>query len=261
MTDETLNALLREHKDDYLRECGDGGGSADGFLEFAAARAKQNPRPFLAALAVDVWNEAPLPNRWQALVESADQLDGDPQGEVQALQRALSRFPQPQFPVIEDYEGYAVHELLCCLLRNRRGGIVGVSREALSQVLYVFKAAVSRDKQKENGVSGAMAELDHVMRQSRPQLPRDRLVNIRVIGRAEEFADDVVPAYGEISAGCGPNVGEDYAVGCMWPVVVKSKLDVTDADLVQHLRDLADLIESRKDDRPAVADLLNEIPA
>ncbi len=30
----------------------------------------------------------------------------------------------------------------------------------------------------------------------------------------------------------------------MWPVVVKVKLHVVEGDLIQHLRDLADVIES-----------------
>ena len=65
---------------------------------------------------------------------------------------------------------------------------------------------------------------------------------IYVLGRADQHADSMVPSYGQISAGCGPNIGEDFA-DTMWPVVVKFKPSVTRADLVQHLRDLADNIE------------------
>ena len=66
------------------------------------------------------------------------------------------------------------------------------------------------------------------------------------IGRAERFADSMVPAYGKISSGCGGGGEpvEDFAV-CMWPVIVKVKPDVPDDDLIQHLRDLADLVEGR----------------
>ncbi len=70
-------------------------------------------------------------------------------------------------------------------------------------------------------------------------------VVIYQIGRADCFADSMTPAYGKISAGCGGPGGdprEDFAV-CIWPVIVKVKPDVSDEDLVQHLRDLADLIK------------------
>ncbi len=66
-------------------------------------------------------------------------------------------------------------------------------------------------------------------------------VLIYVLGRAEENADSVVPNYGAISAGCGPNRGEDFSKA-RWPVVVKVKPGVPDGDLIQHLRDLADNI-------------------
>ncbi len=66
---------------------------------------------------------------------------------------------------------------------------------------------------------------------------------IYVLGRADEHADSIVPSYGQISAGCGGNVGEDFAETA-WPVVVKVKPHVTEGDLIQHLRDLADVIES-----------------
>ena len=261
MTDAALNALLREHKDDYLDKCGTEGGTEDGFVEFVKEAWRRNPKPFLTAILIDVWNE-PEPDRWQVLADSACLLDGVPETEAAALRYALTRFPQPQFAVTDDPEGYAVHELLCSLLRNRRGGIVGVSREALFKVLYVFKSHVSPDKQERNGVVGAVAELDRVMHQGRPQLPCDRLVNIYVVDRADKAADCVVPGYGKISAGCGPNVGEDYAVGCAWPVVIKVKLDVPNSQLVQHLRDLADHIEDAGGAtfHPGMAGLPDEIP-
>ena len=71
---------------------------------------------------------------------------------------------------------------------------------------------------------------------------------IYVLGRADDHADSIVPSYGQISAGCGPNENEDFA-DTIWPVVVKVKDHVTEGDLIQHLRDLADLIESNRDRR------------
>ena len=65
---------------------------------------------------------------------------------------------------------------------------------------------------------------------------------IYVLGRAEQFADSIIHGYGQITAGCGPNLREDFA-RTMWPVVVKIKPTVTEQDLIQHLRDLADLID------------------
>ncbi len=65
---------------------------------------------------------------------------------------------------------------------------------------------------------------------------------IYMLGRADRFADSVVHGYGQISAGCGPNLREDFA-DTIWPVVVKVKPTVTESDLTQHLRDLADVIE------------------
>ncbi len=65
---------------------------------------------------------------------------------------------------------------------------------------------------------------------------------VYVLGRAEQFADSMIPSYGQITAGCGPNLGEDFT-RTMWPVVVKIKPTVTEQDLIQHLRDLADLID------------------
>ncbi len=64
-------------------------------------------------------------------------------------------------------------------------------------------------------------------------------VQIYVLGRADEHADSVVPSFGKISAGCGPNIGEDFAE-TRWPVVVKVKTHVGKTELAQHLRDLAD---------------------
>ncbi len=64
---------------------------------------------------------------------------------------------------------------------------------------------------------------------------------IYVMGRADEHADSIVPSYGQISAGCGPNLREDFAE-TRWPMIVKVKPYVTENDLIQHLRDLADLI-------------------
>ena len=63
---------------------------------------------------------------------------------------------------------------------------------------------------------------------------------IYVLAGAEQ-ADSCVPRHGE-TAICGPNLGEDFA-NTRWPVVVKVKLGVSDLDLVNRLRDLADVIE------------------
>ena len=65
---------------------------------------------------------------------------------------------------------------------------------------------------------------------------------IHVIGRADEYADSIVGGYGQISAGCGPSLGEDFSE-TIWPVVVKVKPHVTEGDLIQHLRDLAGSLE------------------
>ena len=80
---------------------------------------------------------------------------------------------------------------------------------------------------------------------------------IYVVGTARDSADSIVPAFGEISAGCGPNLREDFAK-CKWPVVVKVKTGVPSQQLVQHLRDLADLIE-RYPDRRSKADDLDDV--
>ncbi len=65
---------------------------------------------------------------------------------------------------------------------------------------------------------------------------------IYMLGRADGFADSVVPSYGQISAGLGPSPNQDFA-DTIWPVIVKVKPAVTEGDLIQHLRDLADAIE------------------
>ena len=66
---------------------------------------------------------------------------------------------------------------------------------------------------------------------------------IYMIGHADRFADSVIGKYGQISAGCGGTFVEDFAK-TRWPVVVKAKPDVIEGDLIQHLRDLADLLEN-----------------
>lgn len=69
---------------------------------------------------------------------------------------------------------------------------------------------------------------------------------IHVIGRADEFkADSIVGSYGQISAGCGPSLGEDFSE-TIWPVVIKVLPHVVEGDLIQHLRDLADLLEKHR---------------
>ena len=73
---------------------------------------------------------------------------------------------------------------------------------------------------------------------------RGDMVNIYVLGRADKHADSMIPSYGRISAGCGPNIGEDFAE-TRWPVVVKVELGVPDEELAQHLRDLADSIRRK----------------
>lgn len=74
---------------------------------------------------------------------------------------------------------------------------------------------------------------------------------IFVLGRADRHADSLIGSYGKISAGCGPNLNEDFAV-TNWPVVVKVKPTILGSDLIQHLRDLADSIESHQGFRYAV---------
>ena len=77
---------------------------------------------------------------------------------------------------------------------------------------------------------------------------------IYMLGRADEYADSVVPGYGQISAGLGPSPNEDFA-DTNWPVIVKVKPTVTESDLIQHLRDLADVIEQHpRDPERYVAD-------
>lgn len=84
------------------------------------------------------------------------------------------------------------------------------------------------------------AQSANVSRRSVPG--KGEQVMIHVLGRADEHADCMVGQFGEISAGCGPMLGEDFAV-TGWPVVVKAKQTVSNKDLVQHLRDLAKSIK------------------
>ncbi len=93
----------------------------------------------------------------------------------------------------------------------------------------------------------------------RSEFGKGEKVWIYVLGPASEFADGIVPAFGKISAGCGPNLGEDFA-NCIWPVVVKVKTSIPDQKLVQHLRDLADSIERRPEPRPNADDLPDDTP-
>ena len=65
---------------------------------------------------------------------------------------------------------------------------------------------------------------------------------IHVIGRADKYADGLVGSYGQISAGCGPSLGEDFSE-TIWSVVIKVLPHVVGGDLIQHLRDLADSLE------------------
>ncbi len=105
---------------------------------------------------------------------------------------------------------------------------------------------ISQDTTKGRGESG----------QDRSEFGKGEKVWIYVLGLASEFADSIVPAFGKISAGCGPNLGEDFAK-CIWPVVIKIKTGIPDQKLVQHLRDLADSIERRPEPRPNPDDLDN----
>ncbi len=88
----------------------------------------------------------------------------------------------------------------------------------------------------------------------RSKFGKGEKVWIYVLGLASRFADSVVPAFGEISGGCGPSLRTDFAK-CMWPVVIKVKTGIPDQQLVQHLRDVADLIERRPGRRSDDADL------
>ncbi len=72
---------------------------------------------------------------------------------------------------------------------------------------------------------------------------------IYVVGIARDDADGGVPAFGKISAGCGPKLREDFAK-CTWPVVVKVKTGVPNQQLAQNLRDLADSVDGQSEPRP-----------
>ncbi len=87
-------------------------------------------------------------------------------------------------------------------------------------------------------------EVNLVSGPKRTKPGQGNMVQIYVMGPADKHADSIVPCFGRISAGCGPNVGEDFS-DTMWPVVVKVKLDVPKRELAQHLRDLADTITGR----------------
>jgi len=66
---------------------------------------------------------------------------------------------------------------------------------------------------------------------------------IYVLGAAKDFCDDVIgPSRPDGNTALCGSVGEDFA-NTRWPVVVKAKPEVTQEDLVEHLRDLADAIE------------------
>lgn len=57
-------------------------------------------------------------DRWQVLADMAYLLDGKPSGETHCISTALGHFPSPESPE-QDFEGYAVHQLLSNLLRNQ----------------------------------------------------------------------------------------------------------------------------------------------
>ena len=67
------------------------------------------------------------------------------------------------------------------------------------------------------------------------------MIGIYLLGPAtEEFCDNYVGVHGQ-TAICG-SIGEDFA-NTAWPIVVKVKAEVTQAELSRHLRDLADAID------------------
>jgi hypothetical protein len=152
-------------------------------------------------------------DRWQVLADTAYALDDESlDAEVEHLARALKAFPEPA----KSYQDYAVNSLLARLLRNRQNESERRSRA--------------------------------MPRRSEPG--KGERVIIHVLGRADEHADCMVGQFGEISAGCGPMLGEDFAV-TGWPVVVKAKQTVSNKDLVQHLRDLAKSIKKFGTGSPA----------
>ena len=94
---------------------------------------------------------------------------------------------------------------------------------------------------------------------SRSEPGAGEIIQVYVLGRADQHADSVVPVYGKISAGCGPSIGEDFA-NCRWPVAVKVKVGVDPGDLVQHLRDLADSIETIKNNTAKLSAETDDLP-
>jgi hypothetical protein len=75
----------------------------------------------------------------------------------------------------------------------------------------------------------------------RSQSEKGEIIGIYLLGPAtEEFCDSYIGACGQ-TAVCGA-VGDDFA-NTVWPVVVKVKAEVTQAELSQYLRDLADAVD------------------
>ena len=85
----------------------------------------------------------------------------------------------------------------------------------------------------------AFSERKEITMSKRSNPGNGDIVAIYQLGEAKEFCDSVVGGFNK-TAFC-VSLGEDYA-DCRWPVVVKAKPIVTNEQLVQHLRDLADAI-------------------
>jgi hypothetical protein len=70
-----------------------------------------------------------------------------------------------------------------------------------------------------------------------------RVVGLYLLDKTENcLLDSVLGQNGRFTAMCG-SVGEDFSISG-WPVVVKVKAEVTQEELAQHLRDLAEAVEN-----------------
>jgi hypothetical protein len=69
-----------------------------------------------------------------------------------------------------------------------------------------------------------------------------RVVGLYLLARAEDWrGDSVLGQTDRFTTVCG-SVGEDFSTSG-WPVVVKVQAEVTQEELVQHLRDLLEAVE------------------
>jgi len=79
-----------------------------------------------------------------------------------------------------------------------------------------------------------------MQREQRSKVGQGEMIGIYLLDEAQHACDSVIGGYGQ-TAICG-GIGEDFAV-CRWPIAVKVKKKITRQRLVQHLRDLANIIE------------------